>query len=190
MIKIITEAVMEKLAKHPKRLRHVFGVYQMSKYLAEIHHLDIEKAAISALFHDYTRMDSLEDQKPYLSKRIIDQYKEKPIAYHAYSAARRLEKEFKITDFDIVSPIEQHVFGKSNMSSYEKLLFISDFCEINRPLKFREETVLLAIKDLDEALVYVYEKTLFFLEEKGITPTKQQIEAYQYYKESVNGKTK
>ena len=44
MIEDIKIKVSEKLKDHPKRLRHVFGVYETAVKIAEAHHLDVLKA--------------------------------------------------------------------------------------------------------------------------------------------------
>lgn len=180
MLDQIVIEVINKLKEHPKRLRHVFGVYHMSSHLANIYKLDLEKVRIAAIFHDYCRMDSLEKQKEYLSEENI----KIPILFHAYCAANIIKNKFYITDIDIINPIESHVFGRKGMSNFEKVLFISDFCEITRPYKFRQEAVNLAEKDLNKAVLYVYEKTLSFLKTKNISPSIIQLEAYEYYKGS------
>jgi len=190
MIDMIKKSVEEKLKSHPKRLLHVFGVYETALKLAKHYHLDGEKIAIAALFHDYTKYDDLSDQIKWLTKEEIIKYKKYPVMYHALSAAQVLEETHHIHDLDILNPIRHHVWGKSNMSLYEKVIFISDYAEPNRTFFNPHEIYDLALKDIDQAVYVCMKITIDYLLKENLVPSSEQMEAYQYYMEVTSGKTK
>lgn len=189
MIESIKKKVIKKLKDHHKRLEHVFGVYETAIKLAKVHHLDENKVAVAALYHDYAKYDSIENQISYLDLDVIKAYIETPVIYHAFAAAKALEMDFDIHDEEVLNAIRYHVWGRIGMSDIEKVILISDSCEPNR--KFDDATKIyeLALKDLDQACESVMKASIDYLETKGIVPAKEQIEIYIYYMEVNRGKT-
>ena len=189
MIDLIKEKVTEKLKNHPNRLAHVFGVYETALKLASAHHVDLDKAAIAALYHDYAKYDPIEKQVEHLELKIIKQYANYPVIFHAYAAARELIFDFEIKDEEILNAIRHHVWGRPNMSDLEKIIFIADCCEPNR--KFPDITYIydLAIKDLNQATLYCMEAGIKDLQQRQIEPSIEQLEAFHYYKEVNCGET-
>jgi predicted HD superfamily hydrolase involved in NAD metabolism len=189
MIDDIKKAVEEKLKDHPKRLKHVFGVYETAVKLAQAYHYDEHKAAIAALFHDYAKYDSIEDQIQHLELKIIKQYTDAPVVYHAFAAAYALETYFHVKDQDILNAIRYHVFGRKEMSMLEKIIFIADYCEPSRDFEDTTYIYELAIKDIDQAVLYCMKVTIDDVERKNKTLHEDQVAAYQYYQEVNSGKT-
>ena len=190
MIELLRQKVEEKLKHHPNRLLHVLGVYETALKLAKHYHLDESKTGISAIFHDYTKYDNLSDQIKWLSKVEMVAYKKYPVMYHALSAAKVLEMEYGIRDQDILEPIKSHVWGKKEMSMYEKVMFISDYAEPNRTFFDPHEIYDLALKNIDQAVLVCMKITIDYLLKENIAPSEEQLEAYQYYMEVTSGKIK
>ncbi len=190
MIETIKKAVQEKLKDHPNRLVHVMGVYETSTKLAKIYGLDVEKVGIAALYHDYAKYDTIEEQIKYLDLATIKAYAETPVIYHGFAAAESLEHHFKIHDEEILNAIKYHVWGRIGMSDVEKVVFISDSCEPSR--KFYEAKVIckLAEKNLDLAVEAAMKASIDYLIEKEIVPSQEQMEIYTYYVEVNRGKTR
>ncbi len=190
MIETIKKEVTRKLKEHPKRLEHVFGVYETAIKLATIYQVDQDKAGIAALFHDYTKYDTIEDQIKHLDLKTIKKYTTSPVMFHALSAALELKNMFKINDEDLLNAIRYHVYGRASMSKIEQIIFISDYCEPNRRFTDTAYIFDLASKDLDLATEYCMKLTIDDVRRKGLTPNEEQVEAYQYYQEVNRGKTK
>lgn len=190
MIEQLKSRVTEKLKDHPKRLQHVFGVYETACKLATIHGVDQEKAAIAALYHDYAKYDTIEEQIQHIELKLIKQYAEYPVIYHALAAAISLEQEFMIKDQDILNAIRHHVWGRPKMSDLEKIIFISDSCEPNR--KFDDASLIFetATKDLNHAVLLAMKASIDYLYQKGLLPSQEQLEAYTYYQEVNRGEIK
>ncbi len=190
MINLIKKRVKEKLKDHQKRYQHVIGVYETALKLAKHYQIDEKKAAIAALYHDYAKYDSIEEQIAHLELKVIKKYADTPVMYHALAAAHYLENDFKIKDQDILNAIRYHVWGRAHMSLLEQIIFISDYCEPNR--KFTDTTYIfeLAMKDIDVATEYCMKLTLEDIIKKEGTQHEDQLSAYQYYVEVNRGKTK
>jgi predicted HD superfamily hydrolase involved in NAD metabolism len=190
MIEDIKKVVQEKLINHPKRYQHVLGVYETAVKLAEIHHADVEKAAIAALFHDYAKYDSIEEQIQHLELKVIKHYGEAPVMYHAFAAAHALEAIFHVRDQEILNAIRYHVFGRKDMGIIEKIIFVADYCEPNRNFSDLTYIYELATKDIDQAVMYCMKLTLDDVIKKDKTPHEDQVAAYNYYEEVNSGKIK
>jgi predicted HD superfamily hydrolase involved in NAD metabolism len=190
MIEMLKEIVKEKLANYPKRYIHVLGVYETAVKLAKIHHVDVEKASIASLFHDYAKHDKIEEQTKYLTKEEIVKYQDTKVIYHAFAAAKILELEFNVSDQDILNSIRYHVWGRKDMSKLEKIIYLSDYSEPNRDFDDAKVIYDLAVKDLDLALEYAMHAGINDVLNKNLEPNIEQIEAYEYYKEVIRGKNK
>ena len=190
MIEQLKHRVEEKLKNHPKRLLHVMGVYETACKLADLHGINSEKAAIAALYHDYAKYDSIEVQIQHIELKLIKQYAEYPVIYHALAAAISLEQEYMIKDQDILNAIRYHVWGRPQMSDLEKIIFISDSCEPNR--KFDDAALIFetATKDLNKAVELAMKASIDYLYQKGLLPSEEQMEAYTYYREVNRGEIK
>ncbi len=189
MIETLMCDVQVKLKEHPKRLRHVIGVKETAVALAEIHGVNVEYAAIAALYHDVTKYDSIKDQTDLLDQDTILKYQAYPVMYHALSAAKLLEMTYDIHDADILNAIKHHIWGAPHMSSLEKIIFIADSCEPNRQFDDAPMIFELAKKDLDHATLVAMKASIDYLEKKGHSPSQEQLDAYQYYQEVIRGKT-
>jgi predicted HD superfamily hydrolase involved in NAD metabolism len=190
MIDQIKEKVIQKLKDHPKRLTHVFGVAETARILATIHQVSEDKAIIAGLYHDIAKYDTIEEQTRYLDLDTINHFKAYPVIFHAYGAASYLKEDFKIDDEEILNAIRHHVWGRPNMSTLEKIIFISDSCEPNRKYADCQRIFELAKINLDEALWICMDISLEKLIEKGKKPSFEQMEAHQYYMEVTRGKNK
>jgi len=190
MIDLIEKRVYEKLGNHPHRLKHVIGVAETAKKLAIIYHESPEKAMIAGLFHDIAKYDTLEEQLNMMDLRWIKAYADYPVIYHAIAASNLLEHEFKIHDQDILNAIRYHVWGRKGMSTLEKIIFVADSCEPNRGFADSDEVYELATHDLDRAVCYCMEQSIHHIQSKGLTPSEEQLESYQYYLEVTRGEIK
>ena len=124
--------VSEKLKDHENRLNHVLGVCEMAFFLAERYNVDIEKAKIAALMHDYSKYDDPKEYEYLLTKEEKEECEKYPFLYHAYFSAYNYKLLFDNYDIDIFNAIHNHVFGRCNMTKLEEIIMISDFTEKNR----------------------------------------------------------
>lgn len=190
MIERILVRVQEKLMNHPQRLEHVLGVADVAKKLANIYGVSEDKALIAGLFHDYAKYDTLEQQMNMMDLRWIKAYADYPVIYHAIAAANMLEHEFRVHDQDILNAIRYHVWGRKEMSTLEKIIFVADLCEPSRPFDDKTYIYDLATQNLDKAVCYCMKISIEHVVQEGFKPSIEQLEAYTYYQEVTRGEIK
>ena len=189
MIEDIKVKVTEKLKSHPHRLKHVFGVYETAILIAQAHHLDVQKVSMAALYHDYAKYDTIEEQVAHLEIKTIKEYAETPVIYHAFAAAIALEHDFGVKDQDVLNAIRYHVWGRKKMSDIEKVIFISDCCEPNREFADAKKIFEMSLVNLDQTVEYCMKIGIDHVIQQKFQPSRDQLEAYEYYLEVNRGET-
>lgn len=110
-------------------LKHVENVAEIAVGLAKAYDLDVTKTKLAALLHDVSGIMTPQEMYDFaITKGLeIDPAEEK---YHALLHQRIskiiAQKEFDITDSDILNAIECHTTLKKNASMYDKIIFIAD----------------------------------------------------------------
>ncbi len=188
-IKTAKQLINEKLNAYPNRLAHSYGVANTARKLAMIHHVNPDFLEIAGLMHDYAKYDSLINQTKNIDEHIIKEFKDHPVIYHAYAAAYKIETVLDIHEEAILSAVRCHVWGKPDMTTMDKILFVADFCEPNRPFDDKDYIYDLASHQLDAAVYYCMQKSMEDLEQRGLKPSEASLKAYQYYKEVTSGST-
>ena len=182
----VLELVKEHLGAETHRYIHTLGVMEMAEELARRYNVDLEKARIAALMHDYSKYDPISDAELYLTKEEIEDCQKYPFLYHAYLSAEAY-KRLVGDDNDIYLAIKNHVFGRPNMGILEKIIMISDYTEKNREYESCIECrkILLA-GDLDAAIYKSTVDTIHFNELKNKKPHPRQLEVLKEYERKLN----
>lgn len=147
------------------RFRHTEGVVQMSLELAERYGADPYKAEIAAWFHDTYRYEG----------NLI----------HGDRAADVLERDFNVTDKDILNAIRFHTTGRPGMGLYEKILRIADNLEINRDYEGVEDLRNRISDDVNETCHMVMTHTREFVHKIGGTYVDISNQAITYLEEQM-----
>ncbi len=185
MIERIHQDLMETFKDDPGRLKHIFGVKETALKLAQnIPNIDQDKLIIAAYLHDITKGKSQKYHQDmitsYFSNDILKAYT--PPLYHAFSAAAYAQATYDIKDDTILDAIKHHTVGRPAMPLIEKIIFISDYIEPNRPYKVCQEVREIAFQDIDLAVYHAINNSInLFSEEKHIIP-KIAYAARDYYK--------
>ena len=157
------QIVKEQLPE--KRYIHTLGVLASAIELAKRFDVDIEKASMAAIFHDYAKYRPLEEMRriikdSHLPQDLLDYNGE---LWHAPVGAILVEKEAGIIDQEVLSAIRFHTSGRANMTKLEKVIYLADYIEPGRRFPGVDEVRALAIQDLDEALLQAIGNTITFL---------------------------
>ncbi|CDR31097.1 putative nicotinate-nucleotide adenylyltransferase [Acholeplasma oculi] len=129
---IIYQDVLEKYIDKPDRLKHILGVAETAVVLADIYGVNSNDAYIAAIFHDYTKYDSIIDHQQIISHKDLNKYKDYPQVYHAISASILLKTKYNIHNKDIIDAVRYHVWGRKKMTLMEKIILIADKIEPSR----------------------------------------------------------
>ncbi|MBN2540105.1 MAG: bis(5'-nucleosyl)-tetraphosphatase (symmetrical) YqeK [Bacilli bacterium] len=187
---MITKSLIEEVKlyldkvyhKDSHRRKHIDSMKQVAVTLAELYHADIPSVVVASYLHDATKYLSDEENKR-LAGRISDQ--EVPSAcLHAYSAAVLAKVEFGIEDEDILNAIRYHCSGRKQMSLLEKIIYIADYIEEGRPF-VTEDLRVLAISNLDKALLVVMQETKEYLNSTNQPLSPLTEEAILYYQNEL-----
>ncbi|HHT55259.1 MAG TPA: HD domain-containing protein [Acholeplasma sp.] len=181
--------VKKKLNNHPNRYNHIIRVYEMAVKLAEHYNADVYKVSLAAIFHDYSKYDTILEQTKYLSKDEVLLYEDTKVMYHSLSAAYVLKNEFNINDCEILNAIKYHVWGHPKMTLIDKIVLISDKIELGRNYPLVEELRKLAFKDINLAIYKFLEDNITYNLNKGFKIHKSQYETIESLKEEMHENT-
>ncbi|NLL73515.1 MAG: HD domain-containing protein [Clostridiales bacterium] len=168
-----------------KRYRHSLGVEDVSYDLALIYGEDTNKASIAGLLHDcakyLTKEEFLTEAKKY--QISISEYERKdPNMLHGKIGSIYAKERYGIMDEDILNSILYHTTGRPNMSLLEKIVYVADYIE---PTRGRNEILdkarEIAYKNLDEAIVFITNSTLDYLQDKKVDIVPLTKMTYEYY---------
>ncbi|PWV98416.1 putative HD superfamily hydrolase involved in NAD metabolism [Paenibacillus cellulosilyticus] len=152
-----------------RRWLHVQGVMATSVELANRFGADPVRAELAAILHDVTkywptaRMEQIirEEQLP---QELLDYDKE---LWHAHVGAFIAERDYGVTDPEILDAIRYHTSGRVGMTLLEKIVCLADYMEPSRDFpgvnKIRSE----AEHSVEKALLTGFDGTITFLIEKG-----------------------
>lgn len=165
-----------------KRKTHTEGVRREAMALAERYGADPEKAELAALFHDMYRGVS-EDVLNYYVKhlRLDKKYMNNCNLAHGKIAAVMMERDYGVTDPDIINAVSYHTTGRPDMSLLEKIIYIADAIEPGRNYPGVDDLRNLAWKDLDRACLLSLSGTIDFVKGQGHFLDTDTIEARDYF---------
>ncbi len=166
-----------------ERYLHTLGTAECAKELAEKYGLNIEKAYLSGLLHDCAKCFSNEKLLDIIHKNLhveeceMLNYK----TLHAPVSAYIAEKEFNVTDKEILSAIRWHTLGKLDMSDFEKIVFLADKIEPNTRNKDYSAQIRMLLEEdngLNKALLRCYKETIKSLVKRDLKICLLTIEIY------------
>ncbi len=139
-----------------RRFVHSLNVADSAKELALIYGCDPEKAYTVGLIHDCCKDEAPGLQLSYMlgnNLEMTDLEINEPKLYHAMCGSVYAEKEFGITDRDMLNAIRYHTTGRKNMSVLEKVVFIADFISAERDYNGVDVMREKSKRSLEEAIV-------------------------------------
>lgn len=166
-----------------ERYLHTLGTADCAKELAGKYGLDNEKAYLAGLLHDCAKCFSNEKLLEIIHKNLhveeceMLNYK----TLHAPVSAFIAEKEFNVTDKEILSAIRWHTLGKLDMTDFEKIVFLADKIEPNTRDKEYSEQIRSLLNEkngLNKALLRCYKETIKSLVKRDLKICILTIEIY------------
>lgn len=185
----ITEDLQKRLK--PKRFQHTLGVAKTAKEMAEIFHVNPNKAYLAGMLHDCAKNLSDGELLKICNENnivITDYERESPYLLHGKAGAYLAETRYGITDEEVLSAIIWHTTGKENMSDLEKIIFSADYIEPGRDKQPNLESLRkLAKTDLNLLVYNILKDTLEYLENsKNKSIDENTLNAYKFYKKMIN----
>jgi len=172
-----------------KRKIHTFAVCELSIKLANHYGIEPGRVETAALFHDMFRGVSEQSINCYVRHLGLDaKYLNNPNLAHGKIAAIVMERDYGITDRDVINAVSYHTTGREAMSEIEKIIYIADATETNRVYPFVETLRKLSFINLDKAVLESLTHTITYIEQRGLYLDKDTVLARDYYikKEKMN----
>lgn len=182
----IQDLLEKKLDK--KRYEHTLGVMYTSAALCMQHGIPVEKGLIAGLLHDCAKEHKTHKQFDLCQKHEIEltsTEKENHSLIHAKLGAYMAKKDYGIHDEEILSAILCHTTGKPEMTTLDKILYISDYIEPHRQLPRVNELRTMAFKNLDKTMYTLLEMSLEHLKCNNKVIDNMTITTYVYYKNLI-----
>ncbi|MDL2254237.1 bis(5'-nucleosyl)-tetraphosphatase (symmetrical) YqeK [Ruminococcaceae bacterium OttesenSCG-928-I18] len=158
------ELVREKLSE--KRYKHVKNVVEAARKLAVHYEVDVQKAQLAGWLHDIVKESSREELLQLLRRDAImaGATEQRPLpVWHGPCAAIYAKQELGVQDGEILSAIACHTTGKSDMSLFDKVIFLADIISAERSFPGVGKLRKLAFEDLDEAVIAAMEENIIHL---------------------------
>ncbi|MDO8886152.1 bis(5'-nucleosyl)-tetraphosphatase (symmetrical) YqeK [Candidatus Oleimmundimicrobium sp.] len=160
ILNLLSEWLDEKLFAHSLRVRNT------AKEMAQKFGVDVKKAALAGLLHDYgkgiKKTDIIfEAKKLGLSINSAEEYD--PYLLHAPVGARLIFSQLGIKDTDVMQAVSRHTVGEPFMSKLDMIVYIADMIEPTRSFPGLEEIRNLEGKQLIEVFELAYAHTLHYL---------------------------
>ncbi len=174
-------------AEDEERLKHIYGVRSTAVILAHQHGTSMENVEIAALVHDITKHYTEEEHREIILKHYGEEILENfsvPL-WHSFSAAALAKEHYGVKNPDIIKAVENHTVGRKDMSLLEKIIFIADYIEPNRPYENSKEVFKIAFDNLDLAIFKAIDLSIELFEDKGEAIPDQAYEAREFYRDLV-----
>ena len=159
-----------------KRYKHVMGVVEAADTLAHRYGVDVRKARLAGLLHDWDKaMDDDEARarvKELGLENSLDPFvvEHMPRVLHAHTAAAALRRDFPQIPEDVLQAIDRHTVGAEDMEPLDMVVYIADALEPGR--KFGRIDELRAAAEtctLEQLYFKTYAYWVFLLLERGKT---------------------
>ncbi len=167
-----------------KRYKHVLGVEKTALTLGRHHNLGPEKLSLAALLHDFAKYYTVNELMDYCYKENIPLDPLETDCHgllHGKVGRSIASKVYHIDDTEVLNAISNHTTGRPDMSVYEKVLFVADYCDPGRKLPSSASIIELAQTDLSKAVFQVVSEKLIYVIKKQRTIHPRSLEVYNYY---------
>lgn len=137
---------------------HVLRVEAVTLELAARHGLEPHRLRLAALGHDLVRHETPARLLELAREQAIapdEVERTTPVLLHGPIAARILEREYAVTDADVLAAVAFHTTARPAMSVIEKALFLADKIEPDKLARNPEwrQVADLAATELDAAML-------------------------------------
>lgn len=178
-----------KKALKDKRFQHVLRVEETAIKLAEQYGVDVEKASIAGLCHDYAKQRPDEDfiaeiKKKGLNPLLLDYGN---AIWHGVVGAELIKDELGIWDEDILNAVRHHTTGAPVMTKLEQVIYMSDYIEPGRDFAGVKKARVITAANLQAGVAYQTKHTLAYLIGNGKPVYPKTIETYNAWVPQYEG---
>jgi predicted HD superfamily hydrolase involved in NAD metabolism len=163
-----------------KRFVHTLGVMETAIRLAKVYEVDEKEAELAAILHDVVKFAD----RNWMKKTIIKQQMDPTLLtfhhelWHAPVGAYVAQKEFGVTNQDVLNAICYHTTGRKYMSKLEKIIYCADMIEPNRQFPCVDELRQHAEQGLELLMKACVKHSIQFLIKKNQPVYPDSIHCY------------
>ena len=166
-----------------KRFQHILGVEKAAIALAEKYHVNVHKASLAALLHDYAK-----ETADHIFLALIEKYNLDPDLknwgnniWHGTVGIYKMQEDLGLKDPEILHAIEVHTVGSAAMSDLAKVLYVADYIEEGRDFPGVIEARAIADCSLNMAVAFETMRLIDYLAELRVKIYPQSIETYNAF---------
>ena len=191
--KLILKKLQESMTNNGeihKRYYHSLEVANIALKLNEHLNLKLDETIVylASILHDCAKLyskdklwDILVEFKDILNLESIKNY---PSIWHSFAGKKVAKDYYNINDENILSAIFYHTTGKPNMTTLEKLIFVSDYIEESRTGDYVLVAREACFRDLDYGVYVVLKQMIEYLNSNNYDICSLTLDAFNYYKEN------
>lgn len=159
----LIEAVSSQMPE--KRWIHTQGVMDTAVKLAEQYGANPEKADLAAILHDVAKYWPVLQLKEVLVENGLqgDLLEHDKQLWHAEVGAFVAQRDYGITDQEVLDAIRYHTSGRVGMTLLDKVVCLADYIEPGRDFPGVNNIRELANHSLEGALAAGFDSTISFL---------------------------
>ena len=167
-------------ALRDKRFHHVLRVEQTAIKLAKQNNVDVEKASIAGLCHDYAKQRPDEDFINEIHKKGLDPelLNYGNAIWHGVVGAELIKDELGIWDEDILNAVRHHTMGAAVMTPLEQVVYMADYIEPGRDFPGVERAREITNANMGAGVAYQTKQTLEYLIKHNSPVYPKTIETY------------
>lgn len=144
-----------------KRFNHTEGVVSSATTLAIRFGVDVQRARLAALIHDFAREWPADKLLAYAENvEVPSGFASIPGLLHGPIVAAFADEWFGIQDEDLCNAVRYHTTGRIGMSRLERVIYLADAIEPGRQYPGVDELRGVAEQDLLQAVVLTMDGTI------------------------------
>ena len=169
-----------------KRFKHVMGVVEAAERLAKTYGVDVHRARLAGLLHDWDK--AYDDEG--IRKRVREVgiqvnpwiFEHQPRLLHGPTAAAALGRAFPEIPRDVLQAIDRHTTGEVDMTPLDMVLYCADALEPGRRFgRVDELRAQIGHVTLEELFVAVLGYWTILIIEQGKTLHPRTVEVWNAY---------
>lgn len=177
-------------ALRESRFNHVLRVEATAIKLAKQYGVDVEKASIAGLCHDYAKQRPDEDFIEEIKKKGLnpDLLNYGNAIWHGVVGAELIKDELGIWDEDILNAVRHHTTGAPVMTKLEQVIYMADYIEPARDFNGVDKARTLTATSLEAGVAFQTKHTLAYLVTNGKPVYPKTIDTYNAWVPQYEGK--
>lgn len=192
IIPMSRQELLEILRNHLReaRFQHVQRVESTAIELAKQNNVNVEKASIAGLIHDYAKQRPDTDFKMVIFKKKMDPelLKYGNAIWHGIVGAEMIKDELHVWDEDILNAVRHHTTGAALMSPLEQVIYMADYIEPGRQFDGVDKARKVTKASLTDGVAFQTKQTLQYLIENDRLVYPKTIETYNAWVAGHGGK--